>query len=134
MNKVKLRDLKKGDNVAIFRPYEKQKYKIIDVGLREDSNGEEVVGVVMESDDGHVRVPPHMPADNEITLWEEITEDTEFEELYTMMSFKSVYSHDAKTIKEVKESFDTSGDLEFLHQIYAMIDGKLELIWERDNQ
>ena len=49
-----------------------------------------------------------------------------------MMSFKSVYSHDAKTIKEVKESFDASGDLEFLHQIYAMVDGKLQLIYERE--
>ena len=68
----------------------------------------------------------------EIEVEEEITEDTEFEELYTMMSFKSVYSHDAKTIKEVKESFSISGDLEFLHQIYAMVDGKLELIWERE--
>ena len=67
-----------------------------------------------------------------VKIEEEITEDTEFEELYTMMNFKSVYSHDAKTIKEVKESFDTSGDLEFLHQIYAMIDGKLQLIYERE--
>lgn len=67
-----------------------------------------------------------------VKIDEEITEDTEFEELYTMMSFKSVYSHDAKTIKEVKESFDTSGDLEFLHQIYAMVDGKLQLIYERE--
>ena len=68
----------------------------------------------------------------EVEVIEEITEDTEFEELYTMMSFKSVYSHDAKTIKEIKECFDTSGDLEFLHQIYAMVDGKLQLIYERE--
>lgn len=67
-----------------------------------------------------------------VKIEEEITEDTEFEELYTMMSFKSVYSHDAKTIKEIKECFDTSGDLEFLHQIYAMVDGKLQLIYERE--
>ena len=67
-----------------------------------------------------------------VKIEEEITENTEFEELYTMMSFKSVYSHDAKTIKEVKESFSISGDLEFLHQIYAMVDGKLQLIYVRE--
>ena len=133
MIKVKLRDLKKGDNVAIFRPYEKEKYTIIDVGLREDSNGEEVVGVVMRSDAGHVRVTPYMPADNEVTLWEEITEDTEFDNLYAMLEFKSVYRCDANTIKEVKELFKSSEEPELLHQIYAMVDGKLQLIYERDN-
>ena len=133
MVKVKLRDLKKGDNVAIFRPYEKQKYTIVDVGLREDSNGEEVVGVVMRSDAGHVRVPPYMPADNEITLWEEFTEYTEFDEIYTMMKFKNMYRHDAKTINEVKDCFKFSGEFELLHQIYAMIDGKLQLIWENED-
>ena len=64
-----------------------------------------------------------------VKIEEEITEDTEFEELYTMMNFKSVYRHDAKTIKEIKECFNFSGELELLHQIYAMVDGKLQLVW-----
>ena len=64
-----------------------------------------------------------------VEIEEEITEDTEFEELYTMMNFKSVYRHDAKTIKEIKEYFNFSGELKLLHQIYAIVDGKLELIW-----
>ena len=68
----------------------------------------------------------------EVTYEEPITEDTVFEELYTMMNFKSVYRHDAKTIKEIKECFNFSGELELLHQIYAIVDGKLELIWERE--
>lgn len=68
-----------------------------------------------------------------VEVEEEITEDTEFDELYTMMKFKNVYRHDAKTINEVKECFKFSGEFELLHQIYAMIDGKLELIYEEDN-
>lgn len=67
----------------------------------------------------------------EVEIEEEITEDTEFEKLYAMMDYKRVYTtHNIKTVKEIKEYFNFSGELELLHQIYAMVDGKLELIWE----
>ena len=133
MIKVKLRDLKKGDNVAIFRPYEKEKYTIIDVGLREDSNGEEVVGVVMRSDAGHVRVPPYMPADNEVTLWEEFTEDTIFQELYSVYysgdkTFRDIYNNasiNGIILEDSKQGIETE-------RIYALYKGKIELIWERE--
>ena len=69
----------------------------------------------------------------EVTYEEEITEDTEFDNLYAMLEFKSVYRCDANTIKEVKELFKSSEEPELLHQIYAMVDGKLQLIYERDN-
>ena len=125
--KVKLRDLKKGDNVAIFRPYEKEKYTIIDVGLREDSNGEEVVGVVMRSDAGHVRVPPYMPADNEVTLWEEITEDTELDCVISVDS-------DGYTFKTFNTTIDYLNSIySDLVQILANIDGKYRTIWERED-
>lgn len=68
-----------------------------------------------------------------VEIEEEITEETEFDELYTLMKFKNVYRHDAKTINEVKECFKFSGEFELLHQIYVMVDGKLELIWESEN-
>ena len=69
----------------------------------------------------------------EVEIEEEITEDTEFEALvlYVMMDYRRVYAtHNIKTVKEIKEYFNFSGELELLHQIYAMVDGKLELIWE----
>ena len=65
-----------------------------------------------------------------VKIEEEITEDTEFDNLYAMLEFKAVYRCDANTIKEVKELFKSSEEPDLLYQIYAMIDGKLQLIYE----
>lgn len=70
-----------------------------------------------------------------VEIEEEITEDTEFDVLYVMTDYKRVYAmHNIKTVKEVKECLDFIGELESLHQIYAMVDGKLELIWESEEE
>lgn len=65
-----------------------------------------------------------------VRVEEEITEDTKFDDLYAMLEFKAMYRFGAYTIKEVKEFFKSSEEPDLLYQIYAMIDGKLQLIWE----
>lgn len=70
-----------------------------------------------------------------VEIEEEITENTEFEALYVMMDYKKVYTmHNIKTVKEIKECLNFLGELELLHQIYAMVDGKLELIWGSEEE
>ena len=74
----------------------------------------------------------------EVTYEEEITESTEFETLvstypplgYSCDSFVDVYTN--QTINGVISDDKTVG-VE-TERIYALINDKLELIWERDNQ
>lgn len=73
-----------------------------------------------------------------IEIEEPITEDTEFETVVSVIEhnygFNSIsYNTNPKTsIKNFLESYENK-DYKVL-TVYALIDGKLELIWERDNQ
>lgn len=102
MANIKLRDLRKGDNVSVFGAYDRKKYTIEHVDLRMTKNEIEVVSIAMKSDDGHVRVTPYMSSDSEVTLWEENTTSTEFhiEEVVRMLSSitNSVEDIEAKSL------------------------------------
>lgn len=59
-----------------------------------------------------------------VEVEEEITEDTVFKSLLEIIDGELVYIRNKKTIKEsVKDDTD---------RFYALIDGKLQLVWERD--
>ena len=65
----------------------------------------------------------------EVEVEEEITEDTKFDlllELWLDDGEYRTYSYINRCIGQLKDSNTVS--------IYAIINGKLELIWERDNQ
>ena len=66
----------------------------------------------------------------EVEIEEEITEDTEFELLVGVYIYDDVGSYNATTFHN--RSIDDVKDSEALC-IYALINEKLELIWERDN-
>ena len=61
-----------------------------------------------------------------VEVEEPITEDTVFKCLLEIIDGELVYIRNKKTIKEsVKDDTD---------RFYALIDGKLELVWERDEE
>ena len=61
-----------------------------------------------------------------VEIEEPITEDTVFKCLLEIIDGKLVYIRNKKTIKEsVKDDTD---------RFYALIDGKLQLVWERDEE
>lgn len=66
----------------------------------------------------------------EVTYEEEITEDTEFELLVGVYFYDDVGSYNSTTFHN--RSIDDVKDSEALC-VYALINEKLELIWERDN-
>ena len=66
----------------------------------------------------------------EVTYEEEITEDTEFELLVGVYFYDDVGRYNASTF--YNRSIDDVKDSEALC-IYALINEKLELIWESDN-
>ena len=63
-----------------------------------------------------------------IEVEEEITEDTEFELLVDLFYDKGLY----KTVTRLNSSINRIRDSNTV-SIYALISGKLELIWERGN-
>ena len=61
-----------------------------------------------------------------VEIEEPITEDTVFKWLLEIIDGELVYIRNKKTIKEsVKDDTD---------RFYALIDGKLQLVWERDEE
>ena len=61
-----------------------------------------------------------------VEIEEPITEDTVFKCLLEIIDGELVYIRNKKTIKEsVKDDTD---------RFYALIDGKLQLVWERDGE
>ena len=65
---------------------------------------------------------------------EPITKDTEFNCLVYVSTRKgknSVYATYFQTINTILEH---SGSIDSIRKIYALIDGKLEIIWEREEQ
>ena len=61
-----------------------------------------------------------------VEIEEPITEDTVFKCLLEIIDGELVYIRNKKTIKEsVKDDTD---------RFYALIDGKLQLVWERDEE
>ena len=65
-----------------------------------------------------------------VEIEEEITEDTEFEVLVGVYFYDDVGSYNASTF--YNRSIDDVKDSEALC-VYALINDKLELIWERDD-
>ena len=72
--------------------------------------------------------------DDRFEFDEKINENTEFESLYHFKTNGQIYESGYHTVKDVIKSSERSNNLDALHHIYAKIDGKLVLIWERDNQ
>ena len=59
-----------------------------------------------------------------VEVEEEVTEDTTFERLVTLGCRGTINVHDDKSLS------DLSGKKEYGAQVFALINGKLELIWE----
>ena len=62
-----------------------------------------------------------------VEIEEEITEDTEFEKCVVIFKNKTISTPVENNIKSIKEFYEN------IKSVYALIDGKLELIWEADN-
>ena len=62
-----------------------------------------------------------------VEIEEEITEDTEFEKCVVIFKNKTIRTPVENNIKFIKEFYEN------IKSVYALIDGKLELIWEADN-
>ena len=62
-----------------------------------------------------------------VEIEEEITEDTEFEKCVVIFKNKTIHTPVENNIKFIKEFYEN------IKSVYALIDGKLELIWEADN-
>lgn len=64
----------------------------------------------------------------EVEIEEEITEDTEFEKCVVIFKDKSTINTPVENnIKSIKEFYKN------IKSVYALIDGKLELIWEAED-
>ena len=62
-----------------------------------------------------------------VEVEEEITEDTEFEKFVVIFKNKTISTPLERNIKFIKKYYEN------IKSVYALIDGKLELIWEADN-
>ena len=81
--------------------------------------------------DGRLQTYDYMDADDlfPVEIEKEITEDTEFELLVGVYFYDDVGRYNVSTF--YNKSIDDVKDSEALY-IYALINEKLELIWERD--
>ena len=61
----------------------------------------------------------------EVEVKEEVTEDTKFAVLVEIFDENTIDIHYCERIKDVKDSRT--------EKIYALIDGELKLVWERDS-
>ena len=97
--------------------------------FRTDEHGNALSNALKVDEDGLIETYfPNMHLNNSFTLEveEPITEDTVFKCLLEIIDGELVYIRNKKTIKEsVKDDTD---------RFYALIDGKLQLVWERDGE
>ena len=97
--------------------------------FRTDEHGNALSNALKVDEDGLIETYfPNMHLNNSFTLEveEPITEDTVFKCLLEIIDGELVYIRNKKTIKEsVKDDTD---------RFYALIDGKLQLVWERDEE
>ena len=97
--------------------------------FRTDEHGNALSNALKVDEDGLIETYfPNMHLNNSFTLEveEPITEDTVFKCLLEIIDGELVYIRNKKTIKEsVKDDTD---------RFYALISGKLELVWEREEE
>lgn len=63
-----------------------------------------------------------------VEVEEEITEDTVFEQCVTLLNNDFIFKSKLCNIKYIKEQYNDP------IKIYVLIEGELQLIWERENQ
>ena len=66
------------------------------------------------------------------TVEEPITKDTEFNYLVYVSTRKGKSSSYATYFQTINTILEHSGSIDSIRKIYALIDDKLEIIWERD--
>ena len=97
--------------------------------FRTDEHGNALSNALKVDEDGLIETYfPNMHLNNSFTLEveEPITEDTVFKCLLEIIDGELVYIRNKKTIKEsVKDDTD---------RFYALIDGKLQLVYEREDK
>ena len=115
--KVDFFELVKGVQTGIYKHGD---YRV--VGGNEGSVWVDLGGFILEEPDNKILFTDSFTVEVE----EEITEDTVFKCLLEIIDGELVYIRNKKTIKEsVKDDTD---------RFYALIDGKLQLVWERDEE
>ena len=113
--KVDFFELVKGVQTGI---YKHGNYRV--VGGNEGSVWVDLGGFILEEPDNKILFTDSFTVEVE----EEITEDTVFETLVTLGCRGTINVHDDKSLS------DLSGKKEYGAQVFALINGKLELIWE----
>lgn len=88
---------------------------------------------VLFTNTGHFETThTHYPSDIfPVEIEEEITEETVFDRLVEL--YRDAHDKKFRTVNYFKENINYVKDDDTVF-IYALIDNKLELIWERDNQ
>ena len=115
--KVDFFELVKGVQTGIYKHGD---YRV--VGRIEGSVWVDLGGFILEEPDNKILFTDSFTVEIE----EPITEDTVFKCLLEIIDGELVYIRNKKTIKEsVKDDTD---------RFYALIDGKLQLVWERDEE
>ena len=113
--KVDFFELVKGVQTGIYKHGD---YRV--VGGNEGSVWVDLGGFILEEPDNKILFTDSFTVEVE----EEITEDTVFETLVTLGCRGTINVHDDKSLS------DLSGKKEYGTQVFALINGKLELIWE----
>ena len=113
--KVDFFELVKGVQTGIYKHGD---YRV--VGGNEGSVWVDLGGFISEEPDNKILFTDSFTVEVE----EEITEDTVFETLVTLGCRGTINVHDDKSLS------DLSGKKEYGAQVFALINGKLELIWE----
>ena len=113
--KVDFFELVKGVQTGIYKHGD---YRV--VGGNEGSVWVDLGGFILEEPDNKILFTDSFTVEVE----EEITEDTVFEKLVTLGCRGTINVHDDKSLS------DLSGKKEYGAQVFALINGKLELIWE----
>lgn len=113
--KVDFFELVKGVQTGIYKHGD---YRV--VGGNEGSVWVDLGGFILEEPDNKILFTDSFTVEVE----EEITEDTVFETLVTLGCRGTINVHDDKSLS------DLSGKKEYGAQVFALINGKLELIWE----
>ena len=115
--KIDFFELVKGVQTGIYKHGD---YRV--VGRIEGSVCVDLGGFILEDPDNKILFTDSFTVEIE----EPITEDTVFKCLLEIIDGELVYIRNKKTIKEsVKDDTD---------RFYALIDGKLQLVWERDGE
>ena len=115
--KVDFFELVKGVQTGIYKHGD---YRV--VGGNEGSVWVDLGGFILEEPDNKILFTDSFTVEVE----KPITKDTVFKCLLEIIDGELVYIRNKKTIKEsVKDDTD---------RFYALIDGKLQLVWERDGE